>query len=63
MLSTDQELLRLQDAVHAARELFVRIIPGIRDPDSLRSARNIWSEAQETLRRHEIRQKVLQSSH
>jgi hypothetical protein len=53
MPSADDELLRLQDAERAARERFARIARGIRDPDFVRHAKDIWLEAQAALGLHE----------
>ena len=62
MPSTDTELLCLEQSVRTARELFVRIIPGVRDPAFLRHAKDIWSEAQQALRRYEILKAARRSS-
>ena len=53
MPSPDRELLRLQEAEETARQLFARIVRGVRDPDFIRHAKDIWLEAQEALGRHE----------
>lgn len=49
MLGDNSELFRLQAEEQAARERFYVMERGIRDPDVLRHAKDIWDEAQAAL--------------